>query len=222
MHVSTQQLQFAPVSRNITNMGTTVTYSTNRNRNFGVNAYSGGISQGYGIANQNQGYGINAVNSGMISSGNFSSFPQTQYGYNVQPSITANQFGQVTSGNIVGRQGYISNNQLFGDVIVQPSVDISETSSDVIVTAHVPHVTNEDMTLNVTDNSVTMSAHTFSGNQSLVLNRTVALPTSVRAESVDASLQSGVLEVRLPKAEKQSRKRNTLSQQHTQGNIQQQ
>ena len=47
----------------------------------------------------------------------------------------------------------------------------------------------------------------------MVINRTIALPTSIRAESVDASMQnSGVLEIRLPKMEKGVRTRTAVTQ----------
>lgn len=91
--------------------------------------------------------------------------------------------------------------------IIQPALDISETSSDVVLTAHIPDVEISDINLGVSDNSVTITASTWNGHQSAVINRTVALPTSIRPDSVDANLQSGVLEIRCPKVDSGSRRR---------------
>ena len=58
--------------------------------------------------------------------------------------------------------------------MIQPSVDISETSSDVMVAAYVSNAILNDISLNVT-------------------------------------FQSGVLEIRLPKADKDVRTRTTIT-----------
>ena len=95
--------------------------------------------------------------------------------------------------------------------MIQPSVDISETSSDVMVAAYLSDAALNNVNLNVTDNSVTISASAWTGSGHVVVNRTIALPTSIRAESVDASFLSGVLEIRLPKVDKGMRTRTTIT-----------
>jgi len=207
MQISNQQLGvqqkalFTPVASNFTNMGATVTYSIQPSAS------------------------VNAYNQNIATSGQF--VPQQQAGlsnwqsFSQQPYIAAGQYGQFSSGGFQSNQpfGYYQQQQMqpFGQylsgIMLQPSVDISETTSDVVVTAYVPnHINIADVSLNATDNSISISATGWSGNQSLVIHRTVALPTSIRAEAVDASLQSGVLEIRLPKVEKNVRRRNTVSQ----------
>lgn len=181
-----QKLSFSPVLSNINNMGTTVTY---------------------GIQSINS---VNAMNSNIPTSGNFINAHQAgwnQLSYNQLPIINAGYNNQYVSGNFGAYQ------QQFGQVfLAQPTVDISETTSDVCIAAYLPNVALNDISLSVTDNSVTISASAWTGSQNIAFNRTIALPTSIRAESVDANMQSGILEIRLPKAEKAVRKRNTVSQ----------
>lgn len=183
------QVRFVPVASSVSGIGSTVTYGVNSPS---ISAYNTS----------------NAFQSGVYTPGVYS-IPQTTFATPVSyyPTISAGQFGQVTSGSFIGwpTRG-----------MVQPSVDISETSSDVIVSAYVSNVNMNDLRLNVTENSITISASAWTGNEHLVLNRTVALPTSIRAEAVDASLQSGVLEIRLPKTERFNRTRTTLSPETTQ------
>ena len=174
------QVRFTPVASNMSGLGTTVTYSLNPAAS------------------------ITAYNANAFQSG---AFGVPQYNWtgvpaHIHPSISAAQFGQMTSGTFFGAMTR---------GMVQPSVDISETSSDVIVTAYVANANVNDLRLNVTEDSVTISASAWTGAENLVLNRTVALPTAIRAEACDANLQSGVLEIRCPKADKNLRTRTTIS-----------
>jgi HSP20 family molecular chaperone IbpA len=194
-----QKWSFAPLFSKVNQMGTSVTYGI-QNANT-INALNS----------------INAFNTNQLASGSFANYQQpayNQFGYNnVNSYVSAGLYNQAMSGNFAGFQHYNPYGQA---VLVQPAIDISETSSDVVVAACLPNVALNDISLNVTENSVSISANAWTGNQTMVFNRTVALPTSIRAESVDASLQSGILEIRLPKAEKSVRKRNTVSQENLQ------
>lgn len=147
---------------------------------------------------------ILAYNANAFQSG---SFGMPQYNWagvptHIHPSISAAQFNPLTSGAYFG---------VMAHGMVQPSIDISETSSDVVVTAYVANANVNDLRLNVTEDSVTISASAWTGAENLVLNRTVALPTAIRADACDASLQSGILEIRCPKADKNLRARATIS-----------
>ncbi|MTI71020.1 MAG: Hsp20/alpha crystallin family protein [Firmicutes bacterium] len=126
------------------------------------------------------------------------------------PMVSASQYNNQFSGNFTPNQ-FPQNRCCVRSAMVQPSIDISETSSDVIVSASVSNVEVEDLNLNVTDNSVTISGMAWTGREHISLNRTVALPTSVRAELIDANIQSGVLEIRCPKSERMIRQRNTIN-----------
>lgn len=196
---ATSQLHFSPVSRSLSNMGSTVTYSLRPSTQ--VSAHNNIINN------------VSGMN--MVESGNMVSYPQSQwnnFGYNnFTPTINASQFNQLTSGGFIQNQMVPSQGYCVRSLMVQPSIDISETTNDVIVTACVGNLGVHDVNLNVTDNSVTISGTAWTGNENVILNRTVALPTSVRAESIDANFQSGVMEIRCPKIEKSIRQRTTIN-----------
>jgi HSP20 family molecular chaperone IbpA len=188
-----QLFHFTPIATSFSNVGTTVTY---------------------GIPNATAVNAYNTTQAFSGQAGNYFASPWSTVPYNtMQPVITGGQYNQPVSGAQFGygQPRHFIQNQWSS--MIQPSVDISETSSDVVVSAYVPSVDLNNLSLNVTENSVTISASAWTGSQSVVINRTVALPTSIRAESVDASMQnSGVLEIRMPKSEKNIRNRTSAAQ----------
>jgi len=191
----TNQLRFTPVSRTFSNMGTSVSYSLIPTAS--VNASS------YGQLSNVNAYSQNLMGSGQFG-GNYTHPNWNVIGYT--PMVSAGQYNQMLSGSFIHPLS-----QFTGNRIVQPGVDISETASDVVITASVSNLGINNLSLNATENSVTISGTAWTGNESIVLNRTVALPTSIRAESIDANFQSGVLEIRCPKHEKFMRQRTTIS-----------
>ncbi|MCT4620838.1 MAG: Hsp20/alpha crystallin family protein [Marinisporobacter sp.] len=196
---TSNQLHFAPVARTISNMGTTVTYSLNSANQVSAHNTINTVSGNMNIAGANQ----------------FVAYPQAQWNQlglnNVNTAINASQFNQLTSGGFISNTMIPSQGYYVRSLMVQPSIDISETTSDVVVTACVGNLGIHDVNLNVTDNSVTISGVAWTGAENVVLNRTVALPTSVRAEAIDANLQSGIMEIRCPKIEKSIRQRTTIN-----------
>ena len=192
------QIRLSQLANNFSGAGTTVTYGLQSSNVNSVNAFnSGNTSSGMGANPQKWNTQNLSNNYNGLSAGQFSQTPSFVYG------VSASQFGQSGSGCYTAGQ--------YSRGMIQPSIDISETSSDVMVAAYLSDAVLKDISLNVTDNSVTISASAWTGNEHMVLNRTVALPTSIRAESVDASFQSGVLEIRLPKADKGVRTRTTIT-----------
>ncbi|WP_368490636.1 Hsp20/alpha crystallin family protein [Clostridium sp. BJN0013] len=129
------------------------------------------------------------------------------------PCTLSYQGIQMGSGNF---NNMIYHHPVIRSIMVQPTIDISETSSDIMISAYVSDAPVNDLNLNVSNDSLTISGTLLNGDNQLVLNRTVPLSTSVRAEAVEATLQSGVLEIRLPKSEKFSR---TIQTCHNTGNI---
>lgn len=91
--------------------------------------------------------------------------------------------------------------------MIQPRIELAETNSDVVVTAELPNINPNNLQLTVTDDSLSISALALAGGMSTSLHRTVALPSSVRAEHVDATYNNGILEVRLPKSDLSARRR---------------
>jgi len=94
-----------------------------------------------------------------------------------------------------------------------PSVDIRETDDALLVQAELPGVEKEDVHLEVKDGVLTLSGERHYEKDVKEENvhrierayghfsRSFSLPRNVDAEKVAATMQNGVLEVRLPKRE---------------------
>lgn len=201
------QVHFSPTTSSFTNTGTTVTYRMTSQSNVNACGFNQSQSGQFLSSGQNQ---QQRFQEAFINPMGWNHLRLNYMGQNMsglngyRPMISAAGFNQQGSGNMMVAGQYMPQeiNQLQQNIVAQPGIDISETSSDVIVSAFVPNLPINDMSLNVTENSVTISGTAWTGNQNLILNRTVALPTTVRAESVDANLSSGILEIRLPKIER--------------------
>ncbi len=100
-----------------------------------------------------------------------------------------------------------------------PRVDVVDRDAEVVVRAEMPGVVKEDLDVTVTDDSVTLRAHTSHEEKEEKgeyyhremsygeYQRTVALPHTVDGENARATFNDGVLELTLPKVEKTSRKK---------------
>jgi HSP20 family protein len=96
---------------------------------------------------------------------------------------------------------------------VAPAIEVAETPEAVIVKAQVPGVSKEDLQVNVTDTSLTLTGdvqeETTTDETQYhhrefhygAFARTITLPTTVQAEHATAQLKDGVLEVTIPKRE---------------------
>ncbi len=91
--------------------------------------------------------------------------------------------------------------------LAQPRVELAETNNDVVVTADLPNVDPNNIYITATDDSLSISALSMMGGSTGSLHRTVALPTSVRAEHLDVSYNNGILECRLPKSDPVAKRR---------------
>jgi HSP20 family protein len=167
-----------------------------------------GTSVSYGIQNGTPlntlpTTGFNPNNPGSSNQSNWGNtgFSNQQIGGNQYPSVSASQYGLLNSGSSSGTYNNFSNINR-RSVTIQPSVDISETSSDIVVSAFVTNGVSNDLSLNVKEDSLTITGSVWTGTDTCIISRTVPLTTSIRAEAVDATLHSGVLEIRLPKTEK--------------------
>ncbi len=94
-----------------------------------------------------------------------------------------------------------------------PAIDIRETDSALLVQAELPGIDKKDIKLEVKDGVLTLSgernyekdvkeenAHRIERSYGRFA-RSFSLPTNVDTDKVDASMNNGVLEVRLPKKE---------------------
>ena len=79
----------------------------------------------------------------------------------------------------------------------EPLVDVIEEKDALKVVAEVPGVEKEDIDLNTTENSLTISVD----NKARRFYKEVEFPSQVDPESVKASYRNGVLEVTLTKRE---------------------
>ncbi len=99
-----------------------------------------------------------------------------------------------------------------------PSVDIYETSENLVIKAEVPGVTKEDITVEVKDDNLCLKGerkfekdvkeenyHRMERSYG-AFKRVFSLPTSVDQNKVTASFKDGVLEITLPKIQKEKPK----------------
>ncbi len=194
--------QFVPVSRNISNMGVTTTYCVNPASTIHALNPNVNVSSGFSTIPVTTTY-----SQPYVAQGHFSQ-PLSGYGAFSSPQhLISADLGSTISGI-----GYVPTHAFKNSSgMVQPGIDISETSSDLVVHAYAPNWDQNSLRLSVTEDSLSISGTAWFSNRPLALSRSVALPTSIRAEAVEANLQSGVLEIRLPKADKTSRRKNVTT-----------
>ena len=94
-----------------------------------------------------------------------------------------------------------------------PALDVSETEDGYQVEAAVPGLKPEDLEITVENNVLTIKGETHQENEDKKRNyhrverrfgsfqRTIALPTRVKSDAIQASLSDGILRLEIPKAE---------------------
>ena len=101
-----------------------------------------------------------------------------------------------------------------------PKVDIAETEKEIVVTANVPGVSPEDISVEVSDGILTISGQTNKeykeedGDKKYFryeretgsFSRSFSLPNKVNEENIEAETKNGVLSVRLPKIKEEKKK----------------
>lgn len=112
----------------------------------------------------------------------------------------------------------------FGEAMrgaLYPKVDISETEKDILVTANVPGMSADDISIEVDDDTLVISGkvekeekegkegETFYRYEREYgeFRREFALPSKVNKDAVKASTKNGVLRIVLPKVASESRKK---------------
>ncbi len=93
-------------------------------------------------------------------------------------------------------------------------IDVSETENEIIVRADLPGFSKEEVSVNVTENSVTIEAKHKEKREEReeryyvmerkfgTVRRVITLPSEVEPEEARAKMKDGVLEIILPKKEK--------------------
>jgi HSP20 family protein len=80
-------------------------------------------------------------------------------------------------------------------------VDLYEDKDNTYVRAELPGVNREDISVEMVEGYLNLSASRKDGEQSFSLSRSIAIPEQVQADKVVASYENGVLTVTLPKQE---------------------
>ena len=105
-----------------------------------------------------------------------------------------------------------------------PDVDVSETDGHIKVKAELPGMEAKDIDVNVTGDLLTIKGqkkeekekegeHYYRRERySGAFQRSLRLPSPVRADDVDASFKNGVLNVTLAKTEKTTSKKITITE----------
>ena len=100
------------------------------------------------------------------------------------------------------------------DVTWSPRTDINETDRDIVIDVEVPGMKKEDITVEVKNNTLTISGERTQEKKSDdaeccrverhygKFERTFGLPDTIKADKVAAAYKDGVLTVTLPKSEK--------------------
>ena len=96
----------------------------------------------------------------------------------------------------------------------EPLVEVSDTKEAVIVKAHVPGTSKENLQVDVSDETLTLKGEMKEEEKKEGKNyfrrefrygaftRTIPLPVAVQGDKAKAKLKDGVLEVTIPKSEK--------------------
>ena len=104
-----------------------------------------------------------------------------------------------------------------------PAMDLVESGDHFILRADLPGLSEEDVRIEVEDNTLTISGERKAEHENRqegsfrverafgAFSRTLTLPQGVNAEAVSASFDRGVLEVRIPKPEERKPRRIEIS-----------
>jgi HSP20 family protein len=100
-----------------------------------------------------------------------------------------------------------------------PAMDLAETDDHFVLRADLPGMGEDDVKIELEDNTLTVSGERKAEHESKgegfyrierafgTFSRSLTLPQGVDAESVEASFDRGVLEVRIPKPEQRKPRR---------------
>jgi HSP20 family protein len=103
-----------------------------------------------------------------------------------------------------------------------PALDLSETADGYTVELAVPGMSADDLQINIENNVLTIKGEARKESEDRQRNyhrverrfgsfqRTVALPTTVKADAISASLTNGILRLDIPKAEEVKPRRITV------------
>jgi HSP20 family protein len=103
-----------------------------------------------------------------------------------------------------------------------PAVDVLERDDSIVLKADLPGVDHDDVSIEVSDNLLTISGHRQSEAQEKkegyfriersygAFSRSIGLPQGVDADRIEASFDKGVLDVTVPKPEERKPRRISI------------
>jgi HSP20 family protein len=113
--------------------------------------------------------------------------------------------------------------QLPHQEVMSPTVDFFEEGKEVVVKAEIPGIKKDDINIDISENSMTISGekrqekkvdrkdyHRVECSYGSFC-RSFRLPDTVHSDKAKASFNDGVLEIRIPKANKEKKRRITIS-----------
>jgi len=95
---------------------------------------------------------------------------------------------------------------------ISPAVDMIDKKNEIVVKAEVPGVEKDDISISLTDNTLTIKGETkkekeekdedyyYSEISYGSFARTLTLPEKVQSDKVKANFKNGILEIHLPKS----------------------
>ncbi len=99
----------------------------------------------------------------------------------------------------------------------EPNLDLQDRGDHFVITAQLPGFEKKDVEVQVSSNVLELKAERKSRRQyesdgstgressHAVFHRSLTLPAEVRSEKVNGTMKNGVLELKLPKAEREAR-----------------
>jgi len=109
-----------------------------------------------------------------------------------------------------------------GEEMIEPLADVQETDGEIIVIMDLPGMDKEDVDIALSSDELSVVAQrktetvmeegSFHQRERSYrrFERTISLPTGVKADEAHAKLESGVLKINIPKAVVTTRKRITI------------
>lgn len=104
-----------------------------------------------------------------------------------------------------------------------PLLNVYDDSEHVIVTAELPGMTKDKISITFVDNTLTISGNLELCDESRTMSvirqersrgkfeKTIRIPSKIAAEKIDASFTNGVLSIKLPKTEEAKPKTITVN-----------
>ena len=131
--------------------------------------------------------------------------------------------------NLVGRQFSDIMDEFFNDAVntrrdnFVPSIDVSETENQFMITAELPGMSKDDISINLENGRLSISGERNFSNEEQgrtfhrvetqygSFNRSFQLPDNISEESIKATYENGLLNITIEKSENEVKKQIEIS-----------